>query len=48
MITEGQRFLERAWWIAIPPGMAITMTVLAVNLFGDWMRDYLDPKLRQI
>jgi peptide/nickel transport system permease protein len=48
MITEGQRFLERAWWIAIPPGMAITLTVLAVNLFGDWMRDYLDPKLRQI
>lgn len=46
MIAEGQDFIGSAWWISIVPGAAITLTVLAFNLFGDWLRDYLDPKLR--
>ena len=47
MITEGQKFITRAWWIAVFPGTAITLSVLAINLFGDWLRDFLDPELRQ-
>jgi ABC-type dipeptide/oligopeptide/nickel transport system permease subunit len=34
------------WWLVLFPGMAITITVLAVNLFGDGVRDALDPRLR--
>ena len=37
-----------AWWISIIPGVAITLVVIAFNLFGDWLRDRLDPKLRQL
>ncbi len=47
MITEGQKYITRAWWIAVVPGAAITLSVLAINLFGDWLRDFLDPELRQ-
>ena len=47
MITEGQRVMAKAWWISVFPGMAITLSVLAINLFGDWLRDFLDPTLRQ-
>ncbi|MQA00859.1 MAG: ABC transporter permease subunit [Dehalococcoidia bacterium] len=42
----GRAYLEQAPWIAIFPGLAITITVLAVNLFGDAMRDTLDPRMR--
>ena len=48
MITEGQKYITRAWWIAVFPGMAISLSVLAANLFGDWLRDFLDPELRQL
>jgi ABC-type dipeptide/oligopeptide/nickel transport system permease subunit len=34
------------WWLVVVPGLAITFTILALNLFGDALRDYLDPKLR--
>ena len=34
------------WWLVVAPGVAITLTILALNLFGDAPRDYLDPKLR--
>ena len=40
MITEGQKCVTRAWWIAVVPGVAITLSVLAINLFGDWLRDF--------
>ena len=46
MISEGQNYVSSAWWIAIVPGVAILLTVLALNLMGDWLRDRLDPKLR--
>jgi len=48
MITEGQKYITRAWWIAVFPGIAISASVLATNLFGDWLRDFLDPELRQL
>jgi peptide/nickel transport system permease protein len=47
MIADGRGFLATAWWISLFPGMAMLLTVLAVNLMGDWLRDHLDPKLRQ-
>jgi peptide/nickel transport system permease protein len=46
MMAEGRTYLVVAWWLATLPGVAISLTVIGVNLFGDWLRDYLDPKLR--
>jgi len=48
MIADGRGFLATAWWITLFPGGAMMLTVLAVNLMGDWLRDHLDPKLRQL
>ena len=48
MVADGRDRLVGAWWIATLPGMAILLTVLSLNLFGDWMRDTLDPTLRQL
>ena len=48
MIADGRGFLATAWWISLFPGLAMLSTVLAVNLMGDWLRDHLDPKLRQL
>jgi peptide/nickel transport system permease protein len=48
MIADGRGFLATAWWITLFPGLAMAATVLAVNLMGDWLRDHLDPKLRQV
>jgi peptide/nickel transport system permease protein len=46
MVVEGRQFLASAWWIAAFPGVAIFLTVLGFNLFGDGLRDALDPALR--
>jgi peptide/nickel transport system permease protein len=48
MISEGRGRIADAWWVSIIPGVAITLLVLSVNLFGDWLRDWLDPRLRQL
>ena len=48
MVADGRAKVATAWWISIIPGVAITMVVIAFNLFGDWLRDRLDPKLRQL
>ena len=48
MISEGRGRIADAWWVALIPGIAITLMVLSVNLFGDWLRDRLDPRLRQL
>ena len=48
MIAEGRDYIATAWWVSFFPGLAILATVLSFNLFGDWLRDALDPKLRQI
>ena len=48
MVADGRQYVTTAWWLAAWPGIAITLTVLCFNLFGDWLRDYLDPKLRQV
>jgi peptide/nickel transport system permease protein len=46
MLSNARNFLRTAWWMAVFPGVAITITVLAINLFGDGLRDMLDPRLR--
>lgn len=48
MIAEGRDYITRAWWVGLFPGLAIMLTVLAFNLFGDWLRDTLDPRQRQV
>ena len=48
MISEGREYVTSAWWASFFPGLAILLVVLAFNLIGDWLRDTLDPKLRQL
>jgi peptide/nickel transport system permease protein len=48
MIAEGRDYIASAWWVSFFPGLAILVTVLAFNLFGDWLRDALDPTMRQL
>lgn len=48
MISEGRNVMASAWWLAALPGISITLTVLSANLLGDWLRDTLDPKRRQV
>ncbi len=48
MIAEGREYVEQAWWQTVFPGIAIFLVVLAFNFLGDWVRDRLDPRLRQL
>lgn len=47
MLAEAREFVMRAWWVVTFPGLAILITVLAINLMGDGLRDALDPKLKR-
>lgn len=47
MLAESREFILRAWWVVTFPGIAILITVLAINLVGDGLRDALDPKLKR-
>lgn len=47
MLAESREFILRAWWVVTFPGLAILITVLAINLMGDGLRDALDPKLKR-
>jgi len=44
MLAEGRSYITRAWWLAVFPGAGIFLTVLGLNLLGDWLRDQFDPK----
>lgn len=46
MLSDGRDYINTAWWLATIPGLAIMLTVLSINLIGDWMRDALDPRMR--
>ena len=48
MVADGRDLITTAWWIFLFPCLAIVLTVLSMNLLGDWLRDRLDPKLRNI
>jgi len=43
MLADGRTYLQTAWWVSVFPGVAILLTVLGLNLLGDWLRDTLDP-----
>ena len=46
MLADGRAYLSTAWWQATFPGVSIMLTVLGINLLGDWLRDVLDPRLQ--
>ena len=49
MVAEGRdKLAGGVWWSTTFPGFAIMLTVVSLNLFGDWLRDTLDPRLRQM
>ena len=49
MLAESRdQLLAGRWWLAVYPGVAIALTVLAFNILGDWLRDFLDPRLRGV
>ena len=49
MLAESRdQLLAGRWWLAVYPGIAIMMTVLSFNILGDWLRDFLDPRLRGV
>lgn len=48
MVSEGRDYLQTAWWTATFPGIALFLTVMSLNFLGDWLRDRLDPRLRQL
>ena len=47
MLAESREFILRAWWVVTFPGLAILLTVLAINIIGDGLRDALDPRLKR-
>ena len=46
MLADGRTYLQTAWWVSVFPGLAIMLTVLGLNLLGDWFRDWSDPTTR--
>ena len=46
MLSESQDYISQAWWFAVLPGLAIALTTLSFNLFGDGLRDVLDVRMR--
>ena len=48
MVADGRELVVAAWWVAFFPGIAILLVVMCMNLLGDWLRDRLDPKQRQV
>lgn len=47
MLDEGRNYITTGWWLALFPGLAILVLVLAINLCGDWLRDALDPRIEK-
>lgn len=47
MVSDGRDQIVTGWWLTFFPGLAILLVVLSLNLLGDWLRDFLDPKIRQ-
>jgi peptide/nickel transport system permease protein len=48
MLADGRQYIGVAEWLTIPPGIAISLTVLSINILGDWLRDFLDPRLKNV
>lgn len=47
MLGDGRSYLARAWWVSTLPGVALLITVMGINLLGDWLRDKFDPRLHR-
>jgi peptide/nickel transport system permease protein len=48
MLSTGREYLSDSWWMATFPGLAITITTLGVIFLGDWLRDLLDPRTKDL
>jgi peptide/nickel transport system permease protein len=48
MVADGRELIVSAWWVSMFPGFAILVTVMSLNLLGDWLRDHYDPKLKNL
>ena len=48
MIAEGREYTTNAWWVSVVPGVALALIVISFNLLGDWLREALDPRQRQV
>ena len=48
MVSDGRELIISSWWVSLFPGLAILLVVMSMNLMGDWLRDKLDPKQRQV
>lgn len=48
MVNDGRAYLSTAWWPTVMPGLAIFLVVMSLNFTGDWLRDRVDPRLRQV
>ena len=48
MLSDGRAYMATAWWLTTFPGLAMMLTVLALNVIGDWLREFLDPRMRHL
>jgi len=48
ILSDGRQYIGVADWLTVSAGIAISLTVLSINVLGDWLRDYLDPRLKNI
>ncbi len=48
MLSDGRAYLGTAWWLTTFPGLAMMLTVLALNMIGDWLREFIDPRMRNL
>ena len=48
MLSDGRAYMGTAWWLTTFPGLAMMLTVLALNVIGDWLRDLIDPRMRNL
>ncbi len=48
MLSDGRSYMATAWWLTTFPGVAMMLTVLSINVIGDWLRDFIDPRLRNL
>jgi peptide/nickel transport system permease protein len=46
ILADGRDYVRDAWWLTTFAGLATMVTLAAINVMGDWLRDYLDPRLR--
>ena len=46
LVSEGIRYITKAWWISFYPGLALVYTVLSFNILGEGLRDILDPRMK--